>query len=73
MEQDIYDTEQEIKELELKKKLYPRLASWFESQIIERLEFIEKMKWLWYTVAYNNSRPNDEDSFYPKSIINEKI
>jgi hypothetical protein len=27
MEQDIYDTEQEIKELELKKKLYPRLAS----------------------------------------------
>jgi hypothetical protein len=31
-------------------------------------EHIEKMKQLGYKVRPNNIRPNDEDSFYPKSI-----
>ncbi len=31
-------------------------------------EFIEKMKSMGYEVAYNPSRPNDEDSFTPKTL-----
>lgn len=38
-------------------------------------EHIEKMKALGYEVAFNQSRPNDEDSFTPKTLLtklNEK-
>lgn len=33
-----------------------------------REDFIPKMKELGYEVQYNDCRPNDEDSFVPKSV-----
>ena len=41
---DIFETEEEIKELELKAKLNPRFASAYYNMIAEREEFIKKLK-----------------------------
>ena len=41
---DIFETEGEIKELELKAKLNPRFASTYYNMIAERKEFIKKLK-----------------------------
>lgn len=41
---DIFETEEEIKELELKAKLNPRFASWYYNMIQKREEFIKKLK-----------------------------
>lgn len=41
---DIFETEEEIKELELKAKLNPRFASAYYNMITERKEFIKKLK-----------------------------
>lgn len=41
---DIFETEEEIKELELKAKLKPRFASAYYNMIAERKEFIKKLK-----------------------------
>ena len=41
---DIFETEEEIKELELKAKLNPRFASAYYNMIAERKEFIKKLK-----------------------------
>ena len=35
-------------------------------------EDINRMKSMGYTVALNPCRPNDEDSFYPKTVLNYK-
>lgn len=35
-------------------------------------EDIDRMKSMGYTVAFNPCRPNDEDSFYPKTVLNYK-
>nr|DAT13878.1 MAG TPA: hypothetical protein [Caudoviricetes sp.] len=41
---DIFETEEEIRELELKARLKPRLASAYYNMIAERKEFIKKLK-----------------------------
>ena len=41
---DIFETEEEIRELELKAQLKPRLASAYYNMITERKEFIKKLK-----------------------------
>lgn len=41
---DIFETEEEIKELGLKAKLNPRFASAYYNMIAEREEFIKKLK-----------------------------
>ena len=40
-----------------------------EPYIGVEFEYIDQMKSLGYTVNFNSSRPKDEDSFVPKSII----
>lgn len=42
--QDIIETEEEIKELELKAKLNPRFSSAYYNMIAEREDFIKKLK-----------------------------
>ena len=41
---DISETEEEIRELELKAQLKPRFASAYYNMIAERKEFIKKLK-----------------------------
>lgn len=41
---DIFETEEEIRELELKAQLKPRFASAYYNMIAERKEFIKKLK-----------------------------
>ena len=41
---DIFETEEEIRELELKAQLKPRFASAYYNMIVERKEFIKKLK-----------------------------
>ena len=41
---DIFETEEEIRELELKAQLKPRLASAYYNMITERKKFIKKLK-----------------------------
>ena len=40
-----------------------------EAYIGVEFEDIDKMKALGYKIQYNPSRPNDEDSFYPKTLV----